>query len=272
MITFFQYALVGIAGYLSGVIINWIVEWFYLRRQFLEESFENAIRSVGVVKYLVWPFQVKNGLANHKIRVLVIEILFIFVAVWLWYSPPDKVAFWWGFPVLAYFAVVAVMDIEYRVVLHPISYFGAILGLIVGMYRQGFVITLVGGLVGFVAMYLFYKLGEFFMRLVNRRRAEAIEEVALGFGDVNISGVVGLFLGWPPVILGLFFAIFAGGIFSIIFVLISIGIKRFRAFAALPYAPFLILGAITVLFFPEEVATWIAPLSNSEVFLHLPFL
>jgi leader peptidase (prepilin peptidase)/N-methyltransferase len=100
------------------------------------------------------------------------------------------------------------------------------------------------------------------MRWVNRRRGDQIDEVALGFGDVNMAGVVGLFLGWPPIILGLLFAIFSGGGFSILFVIVSLFLRKFRAFAALPYAPFLALAALLMLFFPNEVALWITPLSS----------
>jgi leader peptidase (prepilin peptidase)/N-methyltransferase len=81
-----------------------------------------------------------------------------------------------------------------------------------------------------------------------------INEVALGYGDVNMAGVVGLFLGWPPIVLGLLFAIFTAGVVSILFIVISLVIRRFRAFAAMPYAPFLAFAAIVMLFFPEQIA------------------
>jgi leader peptidase (prepilin peptidase)/N-methyltransferase len=186
----------------------------------------------------------------------------MFLTTWLWFSPPDRVEFWWGFPVVIYFAIVVVMDIEYRVVLHPVSLAGVILGSIVGIYQHGLEKTLLGGVTGFLTMYVLFKFGEVFMRWVNRRRGEEIDEVALGFGDVNMAGVVGLFLGLPVIILGLLFAIFAGGGFSIIFIIVSLFLRRFRAFAALPYAPFLALAVLVMLFFPNEVAMWINPLST----------
>lgn len=262
MTTFLQYFVLALVGYLSGAFVNFIVEWFYLRRQFLIPDCEQEIRQLGWGRFLLWPFSAGSCPTGHKFRVLLVELVFIFLTIWLWTTPPDRVEFWWGFPVLVYFAVVIVMDIEYRVVLHPISYSGAVLGLIVGIYQHGLQQTLLGGVFGFVVMYLLYKFGEIFMRWVNRRRGDQIDEVALGFGDVNMAGIVGLFLGWPPVILGLLFAIFAGGGFSIFFVIVSLFLRRFRAFAALPYAPFLALAALAMLFFPNEVAMWIQPLSS----------
>ena len=114
----------------------------------------------------------------------------------------------------------------------------------------------VGGVVGFVVMYLLFKLGEVFMRIVNRKRneGEEVEEVALGFGDVNLAGVVGLFLGWPPVILGLLFAVFIGGLISIFLIFFSLFRKEFRAFMAMPYAPFLAVAALAMLLLPDQIA------------------
>ena len=253
MITILQYTVVIFAGYLSGALVNFISDWFYVRRKFLGDFTEDEIRDVGWVRYLIYPFSVRTVPLAHKIRVFVVEILYIFLAIWLWFNTPGNIDLWWGIPVLLYFGVVIVMDVEFRVVLHPISIAGAVLGFFVGLSLRGLWVTLLGGTIGFVIMFLLFKLGEMLMRLVNRQRDEIIDEVALGFGDVNMSGVVGLFLGWPPIILGLLFAIFTAGIFSIFFVIVSIVFKRFRAFAAMPYAPFLALAALVMLYYPELI-------------------
>lgn len=253
MTEIFPYVLIGLAGYLIGIVVNWIVEWFYIRREAYSTEVVEQIKSVGWISYLVWPFRTGNSRFWQKIRILSVELIFIAAAIWLWFSPPDKVDPWWGILVLMYFSIVIIMDIEYRVVLHEISIVGAVLGLIVGGIRLGIVDTLIGGAVGYIVMFLFYKLGELFVRWINRRRGIELDEVALGYGDVNLSGVVGLFLGWPPIILGLFFAIFSGGFVSLLFILISVITRRFRAFAAMPYAPFLAIAALVMLFFPNEI-------------------
>lgn len=254
MTTFLQYIGLALLGYLAGIFVNFVAEWFYVRRKFLAEDVEEEILRLGWVKYLSWPFS--SGLSGlyTKLRILFVEVLFVGLVVWLGISPPERVEFWWGVPVLVYFAIVIVMDIEYRVVLHPVSIAGAVLGAVVGIYLWGVVRALIGGFVGFLVMFLFYKLGELFMRFVNRRREEEVDEVALGFGDVTLGTVVGLFLGWPPIILGLFVAIFAGGFVSIFFIVFSLVIKKFRMFAALPYAPFLSIAAIIILFYPDAIA------------------
>ncbi len=249
-----QYILIIVFGYAAGAAVNFVSDWYYVRRQFLGDYTVKELHLAGWVKYLSWPFSVRTLPLAHKIRVLLVEAIYILLAFWLWFDRPDRVELWWGVPVIIYFGIVIVMDVEFRVVLHPISIAGAVLGALVGVYLRGPWVTLLGGAVGFSVMFLLYKFGEIFMNWVNRKRDERIDEVALGYGDVNMSGVVGLFLGYPPIVLGLLFAIFIAGFVSILFIVISLVIRRFRAFAAMPYAPFLALAALVMLFFPEQIA------------------
>jgi leader peptidase (prepilin peptidase)/N-methyltransferase len=249
MANFFPLILVGLLGLVTGILINFIVDWFYLRRNFLQPDHEIAIRDMGWIRYLVWPWSIPSISLINKIRVSFVQILFVVFALWLWFSPPPEVDFLWGFVWLVYFIIVVVMDLEYRVVLHPISIAGGILGLCFGIWSHGIAGTLVGGAVGFGVMYLLYKLGELFIRWQSKRQGKEIDEIALGFGDVNIAGVIGLILGWPGIVLGLVIAILAGGAVSIIYLIIMLITGRLKAFSAIPYAPFLILSTFILLYF-----------------------
>ena len=72
--------------------------------------------------------------------------------------------------------------------------------------------------------------------------------MALGFGDVNLSGILGLLLGWPAITVGLLFAVLAGGLISLFIILGMLVTKKYKAFTAIPYAPFLILSALFLLY------------------------
>ena len=144
--------------------------------------------------------------------------------------------------------MVFIIDLEYRLVLHPVSIFGAISFIIIGVYINGWLETLLGGAIGFGMMYLLYLFGILFSRWMAKRRGEDIDEVALGFGDVSLSAVLGLLLGWPRIGVNLFFAILIGGVFSAIFIVIHLFQKQYKAFTPIPYAPFLILSAIGLLY------------------------
>jgi leader peptidase (prepilin peptidase)/N-methyltransferase len=84
---------------------------------------------------------------------------------------------------------------------------------------------------------------------LGKLRGEQIDEDALGFGDVNLSGVLGLLLGWPGITAGLFFAILFGGAVSLLVLLYMLVRRKYHAFQAIPYGPFLVAAAVVVLFF-----------------------
>jgi leader peptidase (prepilin peptidase)/N-methyltransferase len=143
---------------------------------------------------------------------------------------------------------VFVIDLEHRLILHPVSLVGALLALVIGIYLHGIVITLIGGAVGFGVMLAFYFIGELYVRYMSKKRGISTDEVALGFGDVNLSGILGLLLGWPLISAGLLFAVLAGGLISLFIILGMLIAKKYKAFTAIPYAPFLILSALYLLY------------------------
>ena len=156
--------------------------------------------------------------------------------------------------ILAYFGLVAVIDIEHRLILHAVSLSGAVLAAIIGTFLHGWWSTLLGGLAGYGVMYLFYLVGTLFARYRARQRGEDDGEEALGFGDVTISGVLGLLLGWPDVMLMLLVGVLLGGLVSL---LIVAGQALFRRYHTLEtftaYGPYLLIGASAILFFRPQV-------------------
>jgi leader peptidase (prepilin peptidase)/N-methyltransferase len=143
--------------------------------------------------------------------------------------------------------------------MHPVSIFGAVLGLGVGTWLHGFTATLIGGAAGFAIMFGLYMLGSLFARGISRLRGEALDEDALGFGDVNLTGILGLILGWPGITMGLVFAILLGGLVSGIYMLAMLLTRRFKAFTAIPYGPFLIAGAMLLIYFRTSILELLGP-------------
>ena len=107
--------------------------------------------------------------------------------------------------------------------------------------------SLQGGLAGAVAFFLLYLLGLLFARAVGRARGRALDEVAFGFGDVTLAGLIGLAVGWPGVVIALFFGVLAAGLFSLAYLLWMLLRGRYAAFLPIPYGPFLIAGALFIL-------------------------
>jgi leader peptidase (prepilin peptidase)/N-methyltransferase len=74
----------------------------------------------------------------------------------------------------------------------------------------------------------------------------------MGGGDVKLLAMIGAFLGWKAVILTILFSSLIGSLVGISIMLIK-G-KDFKY--AIPYGPFLSIGAALSLFYGEEVIRW----------------
>lgn len=74
----------------------------------------------------------------------------------------------------------------------------------------------------------------------------------MGFGDVKLAFLLGLFLGFPGVVFGLYLAFLTGGISSLI--LILWGKKKWQG-DSIAFGPFLILGAIFAFFFTDRLVS-----------------
>jgi leader peptidase (prepilin peptidase)/N-methyltransferase len=168
-----------------------------------------------------------------------------------------------GMVVLVYFGIITVIDMEHRLILHPTSVAGAILGFIVGTSIHsradglwlGMGKSLLGGLFGFGVMFLLYQFGTLVAR-IRSRRMQAVgqaddDEEALGGGDVYLAGVLGLMLGWPFIWNALLLGVLLGGLFSIV-LLITLMVRRRYSSEALmtfiPYGPYFIISAFYLLF------------------------
>ena len=173
----------------------------------------------------------------------------ILASIFIWYYPPAQLNYILGLLVLTYFGVVVVIDLEHRLILHPVSLVGALLGLIVGTIAHGLTATLLGGLAGLVIMGFLYFVGTLFAKYRAKKLGRDDDEEALGFGDVILAGVLGLMLGWPFIWFGLLLGILAGGLISIIVITYLLITKKYQTMSFfIAYGPYLILGAALVMF------------------------
>jgi len=177
-----------------------------------------------------------------------IEMVFIAAGVWMVLRPPVGLNFTLWMIVLVYFGVVAVIDLEHRLILHPVSIAGVILGLLVGSQLHSLVSSLIGGAVGFGSMLALYYLGNLLMGWLARWRGRTLEEEALGFGDVNFGGVLGLLLGWPGILAGLVLTILLAGLGSLLYLGYMLATRRYHPELSIAYGPFLVASGIILMF------------------------
>ena len=185
---------------------------------------------------------------KQRMRFWVVLAVYVALAVVFWFFPPERLGLWRGLLLMAYFGVVFIIDMEHRLILRSTSIVGVLICGYLGWRMHDLKDTLLGGLAGFAIMLALYYFGILFTKILSRRREEPVDEVALGFGDVNLSLILGLLLGWPGITAGLFFAVFAGGLGSGIYILINKLTGGYENFTAIPYAPFLLFSAAALIF------------------------
>jgi leader peptidase (prepilin peptidase)/N-methyltransferase len=84
----------------------------------------------------------------------------------------------------------------------------------------------------------------------------------MGFGDVKLAGLLGLFLGfvsWSSVLVATFAAFLIGGTAGILLLLTRQASRK----SAVPFGPFMLLGAILAIFFASPIASWYTALLGS---------
>jgi len=149
---------------------------------------------------------------------------------------------------------VVVIDLEHHLILNMVTRTGAVLGLVTGTVRTDFFTALVGGAAGLLIMLLFYWFGTLFARYRARKLGTDDGEEALGFGDVTLTAVLGLMLGWPFILFGIVIGVFAGGIISLVLVLFLVATRRYQAMTVFTaYGPYLVLGAALLICFPQTL-------------------
>ena len=83
----------------------------------------------------------------------------------------------------------------------------------------------------------------------------------MGYGDVRLSGVLGLYLGWvgwANVAVGLVAGFFVGGLAGLGFVVTG----RRKLCGSIPYGPYLLAGAWIGLVAGDQIAYWYLGISG----------
>jgi hypothetical protein len=248
-----------VTGWFAGWIVNYFADVLPVTRRFSQPACPHCNARFTWKSYLLF-LSCENGHAR-SLRTWLVPPVLTALSLLAWLQPSAKFGYGLGIAVLLYFGVVFVIDMEHRLILHPTSIVGAVLGLVVGAVSFGLLPTLLGGLVGGGILLVFYYFGVLFSRLRARRmRAqgfEADDEEALGFGDVILSGILGLMLGWPLIWFGLLMGILLAGAFGVLMVVFMLVVRRYKENALMvfmPYGPFLILSAFLLMFLPGLIS------------------
>jgi len=151
------------------------------------------------------------------------SLIAVFFYDWFYYIIPDKVLF----PVGILTLLAAIINIL----------FAKSAGLDFFIYQPDILNLALGLLIG----------GGFFLILVLVSR-----EKWMGWGDVKLGAFLGILLGYPSILVALFFAFITGSIASIVLILL----KKKKMKDIIPFGPFLVLGGLIALFAGKWIVRW----------------
>ena len=187
--------------------------------------------NIPILSWLLLGAKCRNCKEPISIRYPIVEFT---VAVWfVWMFQLFGLS--WEFANFAILGVlllaVSIVDIDTQLIPDSVLIVGAVIGLAFAFY--GDVITVSDSLTGGAAMG-----GTFF--LIALIGEKLMKKESMGFGDVKLSLMIGLFIGWKMA----FLAIFLSSIFASVIGLTAIGLGKMKFGKPFAFGPFIALGAL----------------------------
>ncbi|MBI4307663.1 MAG: prepilin peptidase [Chloroflexi bacterium] len=200
---------------------------------------------VPVISYLALGGRCSGCRARIPMRLLAVEVGTgaLFAATSLRYGASLETVVTLAF--LSLLGTIALVDLEEHLVLDVLVYPGALLALALapatawaapGALLASWGGALLGGAVGFGVLLAIY--------LASRG--------GMGAGDVKLAGLIGLMTGFPGVLVSLFVGFVAGGLVGATLLLLGLRGRK----DAIPYGPYLAVGAAVSLLFGTAIIEW----------------
>lgn len=258
--------LLILLGLLAGIAINWLADCLPTQRTIKRPFCARCGRArpplawSGLLALLSGKQRCADCGQRLPIRHLLVEVgtAAAFALLWVRGGPPVTLIA--NLIYAATFILVLVTDLEHRLILHVVMLPAIALALLATFVDPQFdrpVRGLLGGGIGLLLALAMYWFGALFARLVGKARGKAISEVAFGFGDVTLITFIGLIVGAPEVIWALIIGILLGGIGSLLYLIVSgLVLRKYSAFTAIPYGPFLVLGGALMRYFGQALMAW----------------
>lgn len=137
----------------------------------------------------------------------------------------------------AFILVIAIIDYDYQLILDKVLF---------GFLLTGLLIQLPLSLISLSDMGRAVLIGGGLMLLI------AIISRGMGDGDVKCSAVLGIWLGWPNILLALFLSFIIGGLAGAILLLTGLRDRKDR----IPFGPFICTGAFITLLYGTRILDW----------------
>ena len=143
-------------GWGTGIIVNYLADllpiiWGHFNRIKIENG-----SPLDFFDYAFCWRQITKPDKFQSVRICAVNVLYVSASLWLWHNrlPPIDHA---QFLLLFFFlGLVFIIDLEHRLIFHKLSISGFFIGLIIGTKLNGLILTLVGGLFGFIFVLIIF--------------------------------------------------------------------------------------------------------------------
>lgn len=199
--------------------------------------------NIPILSYILLKAKCRHCRAPISIQYPVVEAITALSSLFLFLTFGLSLSFIYYFMFVAALIVITVIDLHHQIIPDVISLPGIVIGLLGSLIIPQ--ITFWNSLIGMLA-------GGGSLFLVATGYQWLFKREGMGGGDVKLLAMIGAFLGWKAVILTILLSSFIGSIIGITVMLIK-G-KDFKY--AIPFGPFLALGAVSSLFWGEALIRW----------------
>jgi leader peptidase (prepilin peptidase)/N-methyltransferase len=199
--------------------------------------------NIPIISYLILRGKCRNCGKKISVQYPLIELLTgILTAGVIWKYGISFVSLY--FLILTYvLVVVSTIDLKTMLVPEKFCYFAMVAGILLSPFIP--VISLKDSILGasFGAGIILFIIETYYI---------FTGKEGMGYGDASIMAIIGAFLGWEKVLLTIFFASLIGSVVGIALMVL----KGKNAKFALPFGPFLSIGAYITILFGNEIIKW----------------
>jgi leader peptidase (prepilin peptidase)/N-methyltransferase len=198
----------------------------------------SALDLVPVFSYLILRGRCRYCGAKIPLRVLWVELgSGLWTAFLFWYKGLTV-----DFAIITFysylFIVIALIDLQHKLILNKVIYPSLIIALIIAPFfvKAGIINALIGGAVGFVCLLI----------------PAIVTRGGMGFGDVKMAALIGLATGFGEVLVSVLGGIILGGLVAIFLLVFRIKKRK----EVIPFGPFLSIATIITLLWGSNILNW----------------
>jgi hypothetical protein len=142
-----QLLLAACYGWTLGMMVNYLADVLPITRRISQPTCLYCAGTYSAIDYLLFR-RCQNCLASRARRTWFVQAGFVVFMVLVGIFTLRRIDFWIASILITYLGLIIVIDMEYRVILNPVSLIGAVGGFGLGWHLNGLQSTVIGGVAG----------------------------------------------------------------------------------------------------------------------------